>query len=102
MPSNIYARLSSILKDKQRKSFFFKYFKNETENAFAYKVESEAEGIMPEIHHESKDAEFMTVPLDEIVKKMQKETKEEEQQGSDIFGTFGAGIREINFEDGQT
>lgn len=105
MPSNIFQRLSVLLKDKQKKTFFYKYFQEDTEKAFLYKVESEAEGIMPEIHHESKDSEFMTVPLDEIAKKIQQEqqdTQQETSQGSDIFSSFGAGIREISFEDSQS
>ncbi|MBN1151515.1 hypothetical protein JXA84_09900 [candidate division WOR-3 bacterium] len=105
MPSNIFQRLSVILKDKQKKTLFNKYFKEETESAFAYKVDVQQDGLIPDIQKESQNSEFMTTPIDEIAKKVGGEVRIDSQdssQNEDIFGSFGTGIREIKFEDTQS
>ncbi len=89
MQNDIFKRLAKFTGDKKKKSQLYFFFKEEVEKAFFIKFEEEKPDIISEVSSEKREASIeKTTP--------EKQSTNEE---SDLFSTFGKGIRELKFDD---
>lgn len=94
MQNDIFKRLAKFSSDKKKKSQLYFFFKEEVEKAFFIKFEEEKPDIISEESSKMKEATIeKTTP--------EKQSNKQIDEESDLFSTFGTGIRELKFDDSQ-
>ena len=95
MQNDLFKKLVKLTDDKKKKSQLYFFYKEEVEKAFSIKFEEEKPDIISEVSSEKVEA-----IIEKTTSEKQSDKKTDEE--SDLFSTFGEGIRELKFDDSKS